>query len=66
MRWELIVWTADLGNQDRVIHRQLIVRINENELDCIVLDYVGHPGQHGGIFTAITDIWRIENENYSD
>jgi len=43
IRWELTVWTADLGTQDRAFHRQLILRINESELDCIVLDYVGHP-----------------------
>ncbi len=37
------MWTADLGNQDEAFHRQLSDRINGNELDCIVLDYVGHP-----------------------
>jgi protein AroM len=41
--WKTTVWTADLGNQDRVFHQELITRINERELDCIVLDYVGHP-----------------------
>jgi protein AroM len=43
MGWEPAVWTADLGNQDRAFHQQLSARINEYDLDCIVLDYVGHP-----------------------
>jgi hypothetical protein len=43
MGWEPTVWTADLGNQDHIFHDELIARITENELDCIVLDYVGHP-----------------------
>ena len=37
------VWTADLGVQDEAFHRQLTERIHTNNLDCIVLDYVGHP-----------------------
>jgi protein AroM len=41
--WKTTVWTADLGNQDRTFHQELNARINEFELDCIVLDYVGHP-----------------------
>ena len=41
--WKTTVWTADLGNQDRAFHQELNSRINEFELDCIVLDYVGHP-----------------------
>lgn len=43
MGWEPEVWTADLGDQDGGFHQQLRARINENNLDCIVLDYVGHP-----------------------
>ena len=43
MGWETTVWTADLGNQDQAFHQELTGRINESELDCIVLDYVGHP-----------------------
>lgn len=43
MGWEPPVWAADLGNQDRAFHQELTNRINEFELDCIVLDYVGHP-----------------------
>jgi hypothetical protein len=47
-RWEAVgyltsVWTADLGNQDQAFHQQLTARIHESGLDCIVLDYVGHP-----------------------
>ena len=41
--WEPTVWTADLGNQDRKFQQELLTRINEFKLDCIVLDYVGHP-----------------------
>ena len=41
--WEPEVWTADLGVQDGAFHQQLSDRIDEYELDCIVLDYVGHP-----------------------
>lgn len=44
--WEPVVWTADLGNQDRKFQQELLTRINEFELDCIVLDYVGHPLEH--------------------
>jgi protein AroM len=40
---EPTVWTANLGNQDQAFHRQLSDQINDNELDCIVLDYFGHP-----------------------
>ena len=47
-RWESIgskatVWTADLGNQDQEFCQQLAKNIQANGLDCIVLDYVGHP-----------------------
>jgi hypothetical protein len=43
MGWDPTVWTADLGDQDQTFHRQLNERIQTNGLDCIVLDYVGHP-----------------------
>jgi protein AroM len=43
MDWERTVWTADLGNQDQAFYQQLTARINECGLDCIVLDYFGHP-----------------------
>lgn len=41
--WKTTVWTADLGQQDQKFHQELNTRINEFDLDCIVLDYVGHP-----------------------
>ena len=41
--YETTVWTADLGNQDQAFHRQISDRMHANGLDCIVLDYVGHP-----------------------
>jgi len=43
MGWQPTVWTADLGVQDEEFHRQLTDQIHINNLDCIVLDYVGHP-----------------------
>lgn len=43
MGWRPTVWTADLGVQDAGFYKQLIKRIHTNILDCIVLDYVGHP-----------------------
>lgn len=47
-RWESIglkatVWTSKLGNQDQAFHQQIINNIQENDLECVVLDYVGHP-----------------------
>jgi protein AroM len=43
MGWEPTVWTANLGEQDQAFHRCLNTHIRANKLDCIVLDYVGHP-----------------------
>jgi hypothetical protein len=37
------VWTADLEDQTQAFHQELNTRINQYELDCIVLDYFGHP-----------------------
>lgn len=47
-RWDALgfrttVWTADLGNQDAGFHQRLIHKIQANQLECILLDYVGHP-----------------------
>jgi protein AroM len=39
------VWTADLGQQDAQFLRNLQRRTEERDLDCIMLDYVGHPAQ---------------------
>jgi protein AroM len=41
--WKTTVWSADLGHQDQAFHQELNTRIKEFDLDCIVLDYVGHP-----------------------
>ena len=41
--WKTTVWSADLGHQDQAFHRELNSRIKEFNLDCVVLDYVGHP-----------------------
>ncbi len=41
--WETTVWTDDLEKQDQAFHRRLNAHIHARELDCIVLDYVGHP-----------------------
>ncbi|MCP4359875.1 MAG: AroM family protein [Chloroflexi bacterium] len=37
------VWTADLAQQDKQFSQQLNEQIEANHLECIVLDYVGHP-----------------------
>ena len=37
------VWTADLSRQDEQFVQQLDEQIEVNRLECIVLDYVGHP-----------------------
>ena len=37
------VWTADIGKQDNQFKQHLAAQIEANDLECIVLDYVGHP-----------------------
>ncbi|MCP4424466.1 MAG: AroM family protein [Chloroflexi bacterium] len=37
------VWTADLAQQDKQFCQQLGEQIESNRLECIALDYVGHP-----------------------
>ena len=37
------VWTANLALQDKTFSQQLHEQIEANQLQCIVLDYVGHP-----------------------
>ena len=39
-----VVWTANLGRQDDNFRFQLLASIQLHDLDCLVLDYVGHPG----------------------
>jgi protein AroM len=39
------VWTADLTRQDEKFIHQLESQIETNKLECIVLDYVGHPAR---------------------
>lgn len=41
--FQTVVWTADLTRQDKQFARQLAIQIETNKLECIVLDYVGHP-----------------------
>lgn len=41
--WKTTVWSADLEHQDQAFHQELNTRIDKFYLDCIVLDYVGHP-----------------------
>lgn len=38
-----VVWTANLGQQDEQFKAQLSATIQAHDLDCLVLDYVGHP-----------------------
>jgi hypothetical protein len=47
-RWQAVgfqttVWTADLAQQDEQFIQQLNEQIEVNRLECLVLDYVGHP-----------------------
>jgi hypothetical protein len=42
--FEPIVWTADLALQDDHFYRRLNENVQANALECLVLDYVGHPG----------------------
>lgn len=37
------VWAANLGRQDASFRAQLFASIQTHNLDCLVLDYVGHP-----------------------
>ena len=47
-RWQAIgiqttVWTADIQHQDAPFQQQLIENVKRNDLQAIILDYVGHP-----------------------
>jgi len=37
------VWTADLTRQDETFYQQLQRHIEDHQLECVLLDYVGHP-----------------------
>jgi protein AroM len=39
------VWTADINQQDQTFREQLSAQIESSDLQCIVLDYVGHPAE---------------------
>jgi hypothetical protein len=41
--FEPTVWTSDLAQQDEQFHRRVSDHIDAYELECILLDYVGHP-----------------------
>jgi protein AroM len=41
--WKTSVWTADLRLQDKRFYQQIKNQILTNDLECIVLDYFGHP-----------------------
>ncbi len=41
--WEATVWTADLGKQDQAFLGQINEKVVRHNLECIVLDYFGHP-----------------------
>ena len=56
MGWQPTVWTADLGRQDQIFHLQLDERIHTKKLECIVLDYVGHPIEQINQLQASIDI----------
>ena len=47
-RWQAIgiqttVWTADIQHQDALFQQQLVEKVKRNDLQAIILDYVGHP-----------------------
>lgn len=47
-RWETagfqpVVWMADMETQDGAFHQRLNEYVQQYQLECIVLDYVGHP-----------------------
>jgi protein AroM len=44
--WEPVVWTGDLGVQDQKFHQRLRRQVRDNGLECILLDYFGHPLEH--------------------
>jgi protein AroM len=41
--FQATVWTADLASQDESFDQELRQKIRDHRLECIVLDYVGHP-----------------------
>jgi hypothetical protein len=41
--FETAVWTANLNQQDNEFQQNLQTNIQTHHLDCILLDYVGHP-----------------------
>ncbi len=41
--WKATVWSADISNQDQAFHQKLSWMIGKHNLECIVLDYFGHP-----------------------
>ena len=41
--FDAFVWTAVLTQQDQSFYDELNQQIEANNLDCILLDYVGHP-----------------------
>lgn len=41
--FQTTVWTADLTHQDAQFNHHLQMQIEANQLECMVLDYVGHP-----------------------
>lgn len=62
--WKTTIWTDDLEKQDRAFHRRLNAHIHASELDCIVLDYVGHPSEQitrlqGSIDLPVIDLGHL-------
>ncbi len=41
--WDTTVWTANLGKQDQAFLGQINKKVVRHNLECIVLDYFGHP-----------------------
>ena len=45
MGWEPTVWVADISHQDERFYTLLDEKVLTHNLECIILDYVGHPAR---------------------
>ncbi len=54
------VWTADLGRQDDQFRKLLSHQTSQAALDCLVLDYVGHPLKQVSELRRSTDLPLID------
>jgi len=62
--WESTVWTADLGKQDHQFNQLLHQHVQQHNLQCVVLDYYGHPSDQvtqlqNSIDTPVIDLGNL-------